>query len=291
MIDNASDEILRTIDDITGLNPNVDEVITPTKRKYRKKYIQETEPIIEDYITELIEQPITTIKQEPKIAIPITSLAEWMKRYKSELPENTDIKTVTAGVKGVDSDEYLFFSIPHPKGGYSISGNKKRELLVFKNANKIPVLDLPISEISIYSSSFKMVHPFNNNYCLKSYGGKAALVVTMTENLIPYYIIKIKNNNAVLFKENNINICERLNELANREIIKMLYKVVENCEGWPQMKTNGDMCSYFLNLQKDIRDNLHHIKLDNIMIGLITGKFPTTETSTHVGRQILNEEE
>jgi len=289
MIDNDDDEILRMIDGITGLAPNVDEMISPTKRKYRKKSIQETEPIVEDCITELIE-PTVVVRQEPKIAIPIISLTEWMKRHKTELPEGSDIKTVTAGIKGVDSDEYLFFSVPHPKGGFATDGNIRRELLIFRNANKIPTLDLPVSEISIYGSGFRMIHPFNN-YRLKSYGGKANLVISMAdENLIPYYIIKIKNNNAVLFKENEININEKLNELASREIVKMLYKVIENYENWPNMSTNGDMCNYFLNLQKEIRDNLHHIKLDNIMIGLITGEFPTTETSaTHVSKQILKD--
>lgn len=284
MIDNDDDEVLRMIDGITGLNPDIDAMIT-TKRKYHKKSIPLIEPDVDDCITEIIETtPIE--KQEPKIAIPIISLTEWMKRYKSELPEGSDIKAVMAGVKGVDSDEYLFFSVPHPKGGFSTDGSKRRELLIFRNANKVPALDLPVSEISIYGSGFRMVHPFNN-YRLKSYGGKASLVVSMSNlNLIPYYITKIKNNNAVLFKENEINIDERLNELANKETVKMLYKVIANCENWSMMRTNKDMCDYFLNLQKDIRDNLHHVKLDNIMIGLVTGEFPTKETSTHVSKQI-----
>jgi hypothetical protein len=110
------------------------------------------------------------------------------------------------------------------------------------------------------------------------------------QNLIPYYIVKVKNNNAVLFKENTVNIEQQLTEPANREIVKTLYKVIANTENWSTMRSNGDMCEYFLNLQKDIRDNLHHIKIDNIMIGLMTGEFPTNETaSTHVGRQILRD--
>jgi len=288
MIDDKDDDILKMIEGITGIPKDIDAIV-PTKRKYRKKSTQEIEPVVEDCITETTDQVSTT--RQPKIAIPITSLSEWMKRYKTELPEGADIKSVTAGVKGVNSDEYLFLSIPHPKGGFLSDGNKRRELLIFKNADKIPVLDLPVSEISVYNSGFRMVHIFND-YCLKCYGGKSNyLIISMAhQNLIPYYIVKVKNNNAVLFKENTINIEQRLTESANREMVKMLYKVIANTENWSTMRTNGDMCEYFLNLQKDIRDNLHHIKIDNIMIGLVTGEFPTNEnTSTHVGRQILRD--
>lgn len=290
--DNDSDEILRMIEGITGIPKDMDAIIS-TKRKYRKKSTQEVESVesVEDCITETVDPVVAVGRQEPKIAIPITSFTEWMKRYKTELPEGTDIKSVTAGVKGVNSDEYLFLSAPHPKGGFLPDGNKRRELLIFKSADKIPVLDLPVSEISVYNSGFRMVHTFNE-YRLKCYGGKSNnLIVAMADqNLIPYYIVKIKNNNAVLFKENITNIEQRLTEPASREIVKMLYKVITNTENWSQMRTNGDMCEFFLNLQKDIRDNLHHIKIDNIMIGLITGNFPTSETtSTHVGRQILKE--
>lgn len=289
MIDDRDDDILRMIEGITGIPKDIDAII-PTKRKYRKKSDQETELVVEDCITETTDQVIVE-RQVSRIAIPITSFTEWMKRYKTELPEGTDIKSVTAGVKGVNSDEYLFLSIPHPKGGFLPDGNRRRELLIFKNADKIPVLDLPVSEISVYNSGFRMVHVFNE-YRLKCYGGKSNyLIVSMAnQNLIPYYIVKVKNNNAVLFKENTVNIEQQLTEPANREIVKTLYKVIANTENWSTMRSNGDMCEYFLNLQKDIRDNLHHIKIDNIMIGLMTGEFPTNETaSTHVGRQILRD--
>jgi len=276
---------------VTGLPENLDDQIT-TKRKRPSGKIalhgqKPTSSKEEDTIT---NEEISTEEEEVVTAIPTTSLISWFRRYKKTVPP--DIKTIKFGVAGVEPDSYLFITVPNPKGGIIKNGEPKREVIMFRNANKIPVIDLPITDISIYPSGFRMVHPFNGSY-FKCYGGKPNnLVISISNNMrIPYHIVKIKNSsNALILKENTINMDVRLNDEANREVIKTLYPVIANVDGWKNMRKNIDVCKFFLSLQRDIKDNAHHIKLDNIMIGMITGTFPDSkEKATHVDYQIMIE--
>jgi len=237
----------------------------------------------EDSIT---NEEIPIKNEEPVTAVPITSLVNWFGKYRETVPVH--IKTVNFRVAGVNLDSYLFITIPHPNNGFIENGEPRREIIMFKDANRIPAIDLPISDISVYHSGFKMIHPFKNGY-FKSYGGKSnnLIVSIASSNLIPYHILRIKNSNAIIFKENSKNYENVLNDEAQREIIKTLYPVITKSDNWLSMKKNIDICNHFLDLQKDIKDNAHHIKLDNIMIGILTGKFPTMkERTTRVGYQL-----
>jgi len=276
---------------VTGLPENLDDrIIEKRKRPPGKIALHGQKPNPSSGEDTITNEEISTQEEETVTAIPTTSLISWFRKYKKTVPP--DIKTIKFGVEGVESNSYLFITIPHPKGGITKNGEPKREIIMFKNANKIPVIDLPITEISIYPSGFRMVHPFNGSY-FKCYGGKPNnLIISISNNMmIPYHIVKIKNSsNALIFKENTINMDVRLNDESNREVIKTLYPVIANINGWKNMIKNIDVCKFFLNLQRDIKDNAHHIKLDNIMIGMITGTFPDSkEKSTHVDYQMVIE--
>jgi len=221
-------------------------------------------------------------KQEQ--SIPITSLINWTRKYNPSIPDN--IKIVKFDISGISKDEYLLLKISLYKNGIMLDSEK--ELVMFKNAHNIPVLDLDISEIMIYNSGIKMVHPFMDGF-IKCYIGKNYIVTSMADNrLIPYYIAKVKgsSNYDIIFKENSIDIDQILEEDVDREIIKTLYPIISKCKNWNEMIKNKDVCNYFISLQEMIRDNYHHIKLDNIMIGILTGKFPADHNfATHVIKQ------
>jgi len=276
------DDILKKYTGLPGLNilnkPNTNKII---KRKQPETIQQE------DSITN--EEMTVTEKIDKITSVPIISLVDWIKRYgKKSIP--SEIKILEFDIAGISSNEYLLIKVPHPKGGEISPGIERKELLVFKNANKIPVLDLDISEISMYNSGIRMIHPFNDGF-IKCYTGKPNyLIVSMTNNqLIPYCITKIKHNNILMYKENKINISEVIEEIADREKIKTLYNIILKEKNWKNMRTNGDIFKYFLNLQKNIRDSAHHIKIDNIMISMLTGKYPANENlATHVSYQLIH---
>lgn len=228
----------------------------------------------------ILNEDVSLDDEEVRRLIPITSLINWTRKYNSSIPDN--IKIVKFDISGISKDEYLLLKIPLYKNGIML--DDKKELIMFKNAHSIPVLDLNISEIMIYNSGIKMVHPFMNGF-IKCYIGKNYIVTSMVaDNRIPYYITKVRgSNHDIIFKENNIDIDQVLEEDADREIIKTLYPIISKYKNWNDMIKNRDVCNYFISLQEVIRDNYHHIKLDNIMIGILTGKFPANHNfATHV---------
>ena len=253
----------------------------------KTKKIIRRQPVVtkqEDYITN-VEIKVTE-KQNKIISIPIISLISWIKKRGKLIPPK--IKILDFNITGISNDEYLLVKVPHPKGGEISTGIEKKELLMFKNANKIPVLDLDVSDMVMYNSGIKMIHPFNGGF-IKCYTGKSNYLVASMANdqLIPYHITKIKNNNLLIYKENEIDIEEVIKELADKEKIKTLYNIILKEKSWKYMRTNGDIINYFLSIQKNIKDNTHHIKIDNIMIGMLTGVYPANQNlATHVSYQL-----
>lgn len=283
------------VKEVIGLPDNLDKKIMVTRKRPPGQVIlkesEKPETEVEDLITN--EENPVPIKNEKSvvIAIPTISLMNWFKKYRKILPD--DIKPVKVGIAGIESDSYLFTTVPHPKGGQIKNGEPRREIVMFRNANKIPVLDLPISDISVYPSGFRFIHPFKN-YFFKCYGGKPnclTVAISANETLVPYYIVKIKNSsNAIIFKDCSIDYGRVLKAEATKASIQTLYPVITSVPDWNKMKFNIDFCNYFLSLQKDIRDNQHHIKLDNIMIGIITGHLPEkVKDTTHVDYQLIIE--
>lgn len=267
------------------------EVMTKRKISYSNiKLIDRDEKYKDSNEDSITNGEIPIKKEKKRKAVPTTSLIRWFGKYQKSLPKN--IETVNFRVVGVESDGYLFITVPNIKGGFTKNGEPKRDIIMFRNADRIPVIDLPVSKISIYQSGFRMIHPFKGGF-FKCYGGKPNnLVVSMTnDTLIPYYMDQIKNSsNALIFKENSVNYKKKLDEAIDRSSIQVLYKVVTETKEWSSMNKNIDLCKYFLKIQENIRDNPHHIKIDNIMIGMMTGpgKFPTSKHSaTHVKCQFV----
>lgn len=251
--------------------------------------------IIEDKLDDIIENDdiiiendVDKIKENKLITIPTISLNQWIKKYIDLIPEN--IKIIKYNITGVDNNEFLLVKVPHPIDEELSPGIRKQELIMFRFANRIPVLDLDIVEMSIYTNWIKMIHKYKDGF-IKCYAGKANYLVSSLSNnkLIPYHIIKIKEKNHLIFIENNYNIEEILNNKPDMEIIKTLYENITKDEDWQNMKTNNDIFNYFIDLQKNIRNNIHHIKLDNIMIGMVTGTCPQNNNfAAHVKYQIKN---
>jgi len=271
----SQEELDNMLEKYTGLP---DLSILSGEKKIIKKQKQQHVVVQQD--KDLITNEEITVTESPDkvLSVPIISLISWVKKYGKSIP--SDITTIGFNIPGISNDEYLLVKVPHPKGG--------KELLMFKNADKIPVVDLDISDMLIYNSGIKMIHPLNGGF-IKCYTGKSNyLVASMaTEQLIPYYMTKIKSNNLLICKENNINVQEVIDEFVDREKIKTLYNVILKEENWKDMRKNGDVFNYFLNLQKNIRDNAHHIKIDNIMIGILTGRYPADKNlATHVNYQL-----
>lgn len=279
----SQEELDNMLQKYTGL-PDLD---TSDKRKKTLRNKREHVVLNKDDGDLISNDEIKIIKEQKTISVPIISLISWVKRYGNLLPD--DIKTIDLRISGVSKDEYLLVKVPHPKGGELSTGVEKKELLMFKNANKIPVLDLPINSISMYSSGIKMIHTFNGGF-IKCYTGKSNyLIASITNNrFIPYYMTKVKNTNSLIYKECKMIDDEIYNEMADKERIKTLYNVILKEKSWPTMRTNNDIFNYFLNIQKNIKDNSHHIKIDNIMIGMLTGDYPEDKNiATHVSYQLI----
>lgn len=266
------------------------------EEEFESKLIRK-DNIITESKDSITNNDVLTIKNKKNlVTVPIISLTCWIKKYGNYLPE--EIKIIKLEISGVLNKEYLLFKVPHPSGGEVLNGELKKdsdmeegtprkELIMFKNTDNIHVLDLNICNISVYKSGVRMIHKYRNGF-IKTYSGKPNyLVATLTNNeLFPYHIVKIKNEKVLIFKENNLDIDEFYKETADIEAIRILYPVINKYNNLSKIRKNSDVFSYFLNIQKNLRDYFHQIKIDNILIGMLTGRFPANKNlATHVGYQ------
>jgi hypothetical protein len=274
----SQEELENMLKEYTGL-PEPDTSNKPKKIINKKLDVVQK---VDD--SDLITNKEIATEEDPNkiISIPIISLVNWIRRHGKSIPQ--EIKTVDFNIIGISNDEYLLVKVPKKRN------SEKKELLMFKDANKIPVLDLDISEISMYNSGIRMIHPFNDGF-IKCYTGRPNYLIASLSNkeLLPYYITKVKVNNSLIFKENESNIDNVLKEIASKEELKLVYPVIIKDKNWSSMRTNGEFFKYFLDLQKNIKDNAHHVKIDNIMISMIKGKHLTDkDLATHVSYQLIH---
>jgi len=192
-----------------------------------------------------------------------TNLSTWIR---TQIFEHIRLPTVT--LQGIDPNKQLIIiSIDESK-----EINDQRKLFIFDNADKIPVLDLPASEIQISQNTFKIVYTMEEEaVAIKSYRVRQGLTNIFCRIvdglLIPFNLIRLKkgdNGIKTLPTPPDIDVIKaKLDTNANFENYKILYKQLKNVD---DMETNRDIVNWFINRQIGIIDVNHHIQIDNVMI-------------------------
>ena len=258
MSENLADMVKKTIS--AGQEDKKDEVkiITPeTKAKQDDK----SKP---DKLKETKEQKSDTI--------PVSNLIDWFPtHYKALQPS---VKQVKLAIGGVDPKDTLIFTLPHPRGGKASDGLDKRKVYTFDNADKRSVIDLnPIALNAYNNETFRIIYHYKDNIYLKAYGVKTGLYVTFCVEIeslpIPYKVVRIKKREkGIKFEAYDFDkIYKILNQPADNEGLLILYPQLMKLD--KEITTVKSAMEVFLNIQKEVVDITHHLKLDFIMADML----------------------
>lgn len=215
-------------------------------------------------------------KGEPVPTIPITLFSKWFEQNSSKLQ---NINQVKVAIRGVDPSKTLIIAIKDPDGGKDAAGNDKKILRVYEEADTIPVLNLPSSDMQIYSNGFRIISKYNDDITLKTYGIKTGLIITFCNEvdgkLIPYSIMRLKKKevedgaNIPLYSKDSTDLIREFAENADLQMLQILYKQSARAEG---LKTKKDVVDWLLERQAEVTDVNHHLQIDSVIIDILTKK-------------------
>ncbi len=206
--------------------------------------------------------------QEPEVfdeedIISVTNLSDWIH---TQVFENLRLPTVT--LQGIDPRKQLIIiSIDESKE----EENEKRKIFIFDNADSMPVLDYPATEMQVCQNNFKIVYPLEEGTAIKSYRIRQGLTNMFCNiidgMLIPYASIRLKKGDTGIteiptsFEIETLQA--KLDEPANLENLNIRYKQIKKAEG---IVTNRDAIKWLTDRQDTIEDVNHHIQIDNVII-------------------------
>lgn len=206
------------------------------------------------------------IKEQPEIGL--VNFYDWFESVEAEVIHN--VARVKATVSNVDSKDSIIFKIQ--KG----TDPESMELISFYNPSSRPILNLPPIYMKVYKNdTFEVLHTYNDEIFIKSYGVKTGLIVVFCANVdgkvIPYEKIKIKKNvdSIKLHGHEGISdeIKNKLKDPVDVETIQLLYKQAEKFKD--VFVTKEDTVNWFLKKQSEVVDINHLLKIDNVLINII----------------------
>ena len=196
--------------------------------------------------------------------IRVTSLAEWLPRHIGIL-ENLEI--VRPGIEGVDFEKTLLCTVTDSEGN--------RQVFLRKNADKMPVLDLEPHSMDIFESGSRIVYQQDDTMGLRCYltrGGDLIVFLCLIDDdlMVPYHRVTVKR------KDSGMNIStpaeedirNRLNGDADLELLLSLYKQAVQFKD--EVVTTRDAVTWLSMRQNSLVDLVHLIRIDDVMIRLMT---------------------
>jgi len=225
-----------------------------------------TEAATEENTTETEE----VTEEAPEIGV--TMLHEWWQQNQN----NVDgVTCPQVDLLGVDPDRTKFFTINDPEGG-EYNGHPARKVILWEEANTFPVLDLPGSEMDVYTNGLKIVYPYGEGTAIRVYGVRTGLNIIYTmqvgEYVLPYAIEKMKKKDAGINMVAPPAIADVEAKLASdvdAEGIQLHYKQIT--KSISDLPTVQHCVDWLLTRQADVRDVNHLLQIDKVVNWLITG--------------------
>ncbi len=200
---------------------------------------------------------------DPEDIISVTNLSDWIH---TQVFENLRLPTVT--LQGIDPRKQLIIiSIDESKE----EENDQRKIFIFDNADVMPVLDYPASEMQVCQNNFKIIYPLEEGTAIKSYRIRQGLTNMFCNiidgMLIPYASARLKKGDTGITEIPTAYTIEalqtKLAEPANMENLIIRYKQFKKAE---DIETNKDAVKWLTDRQATIEDVNHHIQIDNVII-------------------------
>lgn len=211
------------------------------------------------------ETPVEATSSENEIKI--TNFYDWFEIYSESIKDITRVKTE---VSNVNSKDNIIFK--KKKDGET----EEKELISFYNPNTRPILNLPPIYMKVFKNdTFEVLHQFNDQIFIKSYGVKTGLILVYCANVdgkvVPFERIKIKKNVVTLPMKNYDNIVSEIkakfSSPVDSEAVQLLYKQAIKVKD--TFTTKEVTLDWFLKKQSEVVDINHLLKIDGVLITVI----------------------
>jgi hypothetical protein len=208
------------------------------------------------------EEPETTVE-----AIEISTLGTW---FEANSANFDNINQVKVSIRGIDPVSNLIMAIKDGTEEQDGSGEDRRNLRVFDNADTQPVLQLNGVDMQIYNNGFRIICEYVDNIFIKCYSIRTGLIVVFCNNidgvLVPYNISKVKRSDDTVevIRKNAAEVEVSLAAALNKEEFQLRYK--QSSKSVDDMTTNLDSVKWLLSRQDAIFDINHHLQIDNVII-------------------------
>lgn len=223
-------------------------------------------PVINESIKETKEDVVETKPEESK-EIKLVNFYDWFEQYEAGVTTVSRVKTEVAKINSKDS---MIFKIPKGKT------EGEMELVSFYNPSVRTILNLPPVYVKIFKNdTFEVLHSYNDEIFIKSYGVKNGLIIMYCANVdgkvVPFEKIKMKKNVVGITLKNYDGIAEtikaKLNEPVDIEAIQLLYKQAIKFKD--KFTTKESALNWFLGIQSKVVDINHLLKIDSVLINVI----------------------
>lgn len=218
-----------------------------------------------------------TVCETQNVNIGLISFGDWVKKYKDVFQSISRVKLLTFKVDEMDGDNNLLFKAP------SKTIKNLYEPFIVKRAMKVNVPDIRPIDIYFFDHDvFKITYDITEfvqdksiTTLMKVYCAKRNNIITFcvnvkksdTENIltIPYSTIVIKNNieYIALIFPNIKKITDGILSEIDSEAIQLFY--TPYIKERNNILENINLIEWLLNIQKDVIDLGHQLKIDNVI--------------------------
>jgi len=216
--------------------------------------------------TEIQTEPSKSEDQPSTPEINLINFYDWFEKFTDSIH---NISRVKAEVSNINPKDNMIFKVK--KGN-----NDDMELVSFYNPSLRPVLNLPPVYLKIFKNdTFEILHQYNDEIFIKSYGVKTGLILVYCANvdgkIIPYEKTKIKKNvtsiKLVGYDGISNEIKEKLANNVDEEKVQLLYKQASKFK--EVFTTKEKTVDWFIQKQSGIVDINHLLKIDDVLIHVI----------------------
>ena len=213
----------------------------------------------------------TDVKPEENSAneIKLISFYDWFQANEKSVEDMGNIHRVQSIVANIDSKDSMIFKIKKGK-------TEDKELVSFYNPSLRPILNLPPVYVKIFKNdTFEVLHVYNDEIFIKSYGVKTGLIIVYCANvdgkIVPFERTKVKKNATTIPLKDYSNVVkeikDRLAEAVDVESIQLLYK--QAIKSKDEFTTKESALDWFIKRQIEVIDINHLLKIDSVLINVI----------------------
>lgn len=200
-------------------------------------------------------------------SIGITTLGVWFEENSANFD---NINKVNVSIRGIDQASNLIIAVKDGSEEQDESGEDKRQLRVFDNADTQPILALKGIDMQIYNNGFRAICEYTDNIYIKCYGVRTGLIAVFCNNingtLVPYNVTKVKRSDdgVEVVRRSAGEVEVKMREAANLEDLQLRYK--QSSKAVENITTNQDTVNWLIARQDEIYDINHHLQIDNVII-------------------------